>query len=219
MRDHEVTERWLPVVGWEGSYEVSSLGQVRSIGRTIRYRDGRCRVYPGKLLAQTQSNDYGHLAVSLSRGSRRTLLNVHTAVATAFLGPRPTGMQVRHGAGGRQDNRVTNLSYGTARDNSDDMRRDGTHAFRNQTVCLRGHALTVPNLVPCLLKNGWRSCLACSRGRSDVRTARQRGEELDLQMAADRRYSALLEAGRLRPWGAGGATAREAHGRATRRSR
>lgn len=40
--------KWLPVVGWEGYYEVSDQGQVRSVERVVTYRDGRSRRYDEK---------------------------------------------------------------------------------------------------------------------------------------------------------------------------
>jgi hypothetical protein len=71
----------------------------------------------------------GYLRVNLSRkGVVAALQPVHGLVLLAFVGPRPPGQQVRHGTGGKRDNRLSNLCYGTPLEQSDDKRRDGTMA-------------------------------------------------------------------------------------------
>ena len=122
---NDASEHWLPVAGWEGLYEVSDLGQVRSLDRTIRYRDGRVRLYPGQVLKQNL-HPAGYPYIGLSRDGKTTQHLVHWLVAAAFLGPRPAGLQTLHGPGGPQDNRVANLSYGTPAQNNLDRWRDGT---------------------------------------------------------------------------------------------
>lgn len=105
-------ERWRSVVGYEGLYEVSDLGRVRS-----KYRGGR-------ILVPQLTGRY--LSVKLCRDGKVTTRRVHRLVAEAFLGPLPPGQHTRHGPGGRLDNRLVNLSYGTPLQNSHDQERDGT---------------------------------------------------------------------------------------------
>ena len=120
-------ERWLPVVGWEGLYEVSSWGRVRSLDRDIPRPDGSVQRRKGRLMrASINSKGYQHL--SLHRNGGSTTRNVHTLVAEAFIGPRPENLQVRHGQGGQLDNRPENLCYGTDVENKADKLRDGTHS-------------------------------------------------------------------------------------------
>lgn len=107
-------ERWLPVVGYEGLYEVSDLGRVRRL-----WRKGP------KPLKQNLKPEY--LGIILWRNGEGWTVLVHILVARAFLGPRPEGHQVCHGPAGKLDNRLVNLSYGTASKNHGaDMHRDGT---------------------------------------------------------------------------------------------
>lgn len=116
-------ERWLSVPGFEGFYEVSDLGRVRSV-RHMTAAGWR----GGKLLAPFTDSD-GYLRVNLSRyGKVFGLQPVHGLVLLAFAGPPAPGQQTRHGPGGKTDNRLVNLCYGTALENSDDKRRDGTMA-------------------------------------------------------------------------------------------
>jgi hypothetical protein len=120
-------EQWRPVVGWEHLYEVSDLGRVRSLPRYIPAvnRDGtgrlnRCR---GQLLKGTPDRD-GYLKVNLRNtlGGVRTRL-VHTLVAEAWIGPRPTGLDVCHGPAGTADNSRRNLRYDSRSANEADKRR------------------------------------------------------------------------------------------------
>jgi hypothetical protein len=130
-------ERWLPVVGYEGEYEVSDLGRVRSVDRTVRGDRGP-QVRRGRVLApglgagrgaNGRSRGGPYLSLCLCRDGKRRRFNVHTLVARAFLGPLPTGQEVCHGPGGALDNRLVNLSYGThAKNTGEDKRRDGTLA-------------------------------------------------------------------------------------------
>jgi len=113
-------ERWLPVAGFEGLYEVSDQGRIRSISRKTA-----SGVRGGKLLKGAPKNRYGHLKVSLTCGPVRVTRDIHRLVAEAFLGPCPPGLETRHGAGRTSDNRVVNLSYGTRSENSQDKFRDG----------------------------------------------------------------------------------------------
>ena len=116
-------ERWLPIPGFEDFYEVSDQGRVRSVRHmtVVGWRGG-------KMLKPFTDSD-GYLRVNLSRrGQVFGLQPVHGLVLLAFVGPPRTGQQVRHGPGGKMDNRLLNLCYGTALENSDDKRRDGVMA-------------------------------------------------------------------------------------------
>lgn len=110
-------EKWRPVVGYEGQYEVSDLGRVRGLDRFVRSKSGGRRFVRGRLLKPTARNQYGHLKVVLSGQKART---IHSLVAEAFLGPRPPGMVTRHLNGVRTDNRAENLAYGTISQNHRD---------------------------------------------------------------------------------------------------
>lgn len=118
-------ERWLPVVGYEGLYEVSDWGRVKSLDKIVPTFFGS-RLVRGRLLIQSPSQ-YGHPQVSLYRNGESITAKVHRVVGEAFLGPLPVGEETRHGPGGRQDNRLSNLSYGTTAENAGDRLRDGTH--------------------------------------------------------------------------------------------
>lgn len=115
-------EHWLPVVGWEGLYEVSDLGRVRSLPRRGAKRP---RMYGGKIL-EPYLSDQGYRTVALCYGGKQKTQKVHQLVAAAFLGLRPVGMETLHGPEGKLVNTPVNLRYGTSAENTADMFRDGT---------------------------------------------------------------------------------------------
>ena len=128
-------ERWLPVPRWEGLYEVSDLGRVRSLDRVVTTRNRwggiRERRYRGRVL-KPGAGGAGRLHVDLHEGDIRTERDrlIHDLVTEAFLGPRPEGTEVLHGPGGVADNRLVNLSYDTHLANCDDRARDGKYHFK-----------------------------------------------------------------------------------------
>jgi len=116
-------EEWRPVVGYEGWYEVSSLGTVR---RLAPYNG----IHAGHIL-KGHRNAKGYLRVALSRPDRpRSCRAVPIArlVAEAFIGPRPQGYQVNHKNGIKTDNRASNLEWCTGSENVRHAIRTGLSA-------------------------------------------------------------------------------------------
>lgn len=122
------SEEWRPVVGWAGFYEVSDLGNVRTVAHVIERKNGRLyTVRSWSLRPHRFGHDRKHLAVSLARVGVIATRAVHQLVAEAFLGPRPAGQEVRHLDGNGLDNRRGNLAWGTRAENMQDSIRHGTH--------------------------------------------------------------------------------------------
>ncbi len=121
---------WKPIEGFEGYYEVSSDGQVRSLDRTVPGPWGPQKL-KGRILRPAPSVPCGHFTVLLCKDGNQKSFRIHALVAEAFLGSCPPGLEVRHGPNGVKDNSVANLSYGTHKQNlREDKRRDGTHGGR-----------------------------------------------------------------------------------------
>ena len=123
MTDSIVHERWMPVVGWEGVYEISSAGRVKSLERTARIFGGHVRRVRERILSQGYS--VGYKFVSL-KNNRRLSIKVHRLVLEAFIGPCPHGMECCHNNGDRTDNRLENLRWDTPRNNCGDAVKHGT---------------------------------------------------------------------------------------------
>jgi hypothetical protein len=123
--DPDEAERWVPVPDWEGFYEVSNLGRVRSHRRPCRCPHG------GRVLKPWLDRN-GYQVVSLKGNGRCEKVWVARLVAAVFIGPCPAGQQVRHGPNGKLDNRASQLCYGTRAQQKEDMIRDGTIPLGNQ---------------------------------------------------------------------------------------
>lgn len=119
-------ERWLPVVGFEGLYEVSDLGRVRSLQRTCPSKDGRLRTVPEKMLKGSAWGPY--LCVTLQRDGRRLRQNIQWLVMLAFVGPKlHPDWEVCHNDGNHHNNREGNLRYDTRSGNFADKVPHNTH--------------------------------------------------------------------------------------------
>jgi len=98
-------EQWLPVIGYETFYEVSSLGRIR---RTYQTKAGRDLHKPIPFLLTPTINSSGYLAVEFKDQKSHT---VHSLVCTAFIGPRPKGFDISHKNLNKTDNALENLEY------------------------------------------------------------------------------------------------------------
>ena len=184
-------EEWRDIPGYEGMYQVSNLGQVRSIGRTVTRSDGQVHRYKGKILSTPLLQQTGYPFVKLSNHGKNQVRTVHSLVAEAFFGPRPEGTEVCHGDGNPTNNHVDNLRYGTRSENELDKLRHGTHINAAKTHCPRGHELFAENIPPSLAKRGYRECLACKRARDFVRHHPELKPQL--QAITDSYYQTILE--------------------------
>ncbi len=132
-------------------YMVSDQGEIWSERKDIN-------------LVQTPTKT-GYLTVKLNGKT----YNVHKLVAEAFIGPRPEGLQVRHLDGNPRNNNVTNLVYGTSKENHADMVTHGTRWQLNRTHCPKGHEYSGVN------SQGARICQTCQNEAHRRWQAKQKG--------------------------------------------
>lgn len=99
-------ETWKPIPGFEGLYEVSNLGRIKSFSI---YPDGKV-LRPGKNLG-------GYNQYTLVAAGKHKRISAHLLVCTAFIGPRPAGYEINHKNGVKDDNRLENLEYVTKSQN------------------------------------------------------------------------------------------------------
>lgn len=101
-------EIWLPVVGFEGLYEVSSYGRVKS----LNYR----RTKQEKIIKQ-EKDRYGYLIINICKNGKRKIIRVHRLVAKAFI-DNPNNLEtVNHKNEDKTDNRIDNLEWLSRADN------------------------------------------------------------------------------------------------------
>ncbi len=107
-----ITERWMPIAGYEGSYTVSDCGRVHS-RKTQRY-------------LKLTDFSHGYLFVGLYKDGVCTKRQVHKLVLETFVGPRPEGFDACHNDGNKSNNSLLNLRWDTRAGNHADKKTHGT---------------------------------------------------------------------------------------------
>lgn len=162
-------EAWRPIPGFEGIYDASDLGRIRS------WKWKRPHVLKDRPIRT------GYLVASLSPtpGAKPIEVAVHRLVMLTFVGPRPDGLEIRHRDGNPANNALSNLSYGTHSENMLDKVAHGTHHEAAKTHCPAGHAYDEANT---RIESGSRKCRACNNARNKA----ARAANPDLYRARDR---------------------------------
>lgn len=124
-----MSEVWKDIAGYEGAYQVSNFGNVRSIDRlvSVTYEGGKegvkrrrgVKMRPKRIVG-------GYLMVSISRKGSDTGLLVHRLVLEAFVGPCPEGMEGCHNDSNPENNFLGNLRWDTSKSNHQDRVSNGT---------------------------------------------------------------------------------------------
>jgi len=122
----EEKEIWKDIPGYEGLYQVSNFGRVRSLDRYIVISDKKKRFYKSKMINGSIA-DNGYKRVTLSKNGKRFYQNIHKLVAEAFLGHKPSFYNevVNHIDSNKENNFVYNLEVVSPR-------RNNIHARENE---------------------------------------------------------------------------------------
>jgi len=157
---NDTPERWLPIPGYEGLYDVSDQGRVRS------WHPWHGTPVP-RVLALNLTGPKGPRrylgAILCDKTSARSMKKAHLLVLLAFVGPRPADLQARHLDSNSTNNALTNLIYGTGTENTLDKIAHGTHRYASRTHCEHGHLYDEANTIR--RSNGGRRCRTCIRAR------------------------------------------------------
>ncbi len=132
---NEETEAWIPIPNYEGLYEASNLGKIRSVDRV----NSRGVFIHGRVLKGT-SNGRGYLSLWLSKDGEKKRWLIHRLIAIAFIDNPEQKPEVNHKNGIRNDNRVENLEWVTGSENKLHSYR---HLNRKSSFCkLKGKPTT-----------------------------------------------------------------------------
>jgi len=115
-------EEWRYIDGADMRYMVSSLGRVKSVDRHVEHaKHGSLVFYAGRVLKTDRKRSKGYQVCVISLGPKQTTKTVHRLVAEAFI-PNPDNLPlVRHLDENKDNNKVSNLAWGTMQDNYRDM--------------------------------------------------------------------------------------------------
>jgi hypothetical protein len=129
-------EIWHPCAGFETHYEVSNLGNVRSIERMVRHHKGGLKKSPAKVLKQGKSKS-GYYIVNFCVDGVKSNHTVHRLVARAFIANESNKPQVNHKDGNKLNNHIDNLEWVTVSEN-------GLHAYRTLGISAWNKGKTLP---------------------------------------------------------------------------
>ena len=131
-------ENWRDIVGYEGLYQVSNLGMIKSLDRIVSCRWGQNKRLNGNLLSMTPDPD-GYLSVALSKQGKRKTYRVHKLVAQAFI-PNPEKLpSINHKDENKTNNNVKNLEWCTVKYNNN-------YKDRQQKIAQKRKGVELPKI-------------------------------------------------------------------------
>lgn len=120
-------EVWTDIPEYEGRYQVSNMGRVKSLDRSVIDKKGRKHPTTGRVMKPVPDKKTGHLRIGLFKDNKRCVLYVHRLVMEAFVGQCPSNMEVCHNDGDSSNNRLDNLRYDTRNENMIDASKINRH--------------------------------------------------------------------------------------------
>ena len=117
-------EIWKDIKGYEGIYQISNLGNIKSLDHYIRQRNNNYKLYHGKTLKPYMTST-GYYKIDLHNGKKRKIMLIHRLIANAFI-PNPDDLpEVNHIDGNKTNNNIDNLEWCTRSDNI-------KHSYKNK---------------------------------------------------------------------------------------
>lgn len=118
MGENNIKEIWKPITDFENSYQVSNLGNVKSIDRFFFCKSKNTpKLFKGKILKQRLDHN-GYSVVNLKKNQKSHLKKVHRLVADAFIAKIENKEYINHKDGNKLNNIVSNLEWCTCKENA-----------------------------------------------------------------------------------------------------
>lgn len=194
----ETFESWVDIPQWEGFYQISNKGRVKSLARRVYYRGGvkyyekpETMLTPGLVGAKRRL----YPRVVLCDGPRQRHAMVHMLMAESFLADSYfPGAQACHWDDNQFNNTIENIRWGTRRENKLDQVRNGNHHQSNKSYCSRNHSLLLSeNLVPSGVKQNKRQCRACRNAISKAHRQKRAYDSEYVQFLSDEYYERITK--------------------------
>ena len=128
-RDLEI---WADIEGYEGLYQVSHLGRVKSLGRVVKRTDGTIQTFKERIL-KPRLDGSGYSMVMLYVEGKGKNIKIHRLVAKAFISNVNNKPQVNHINAIKTDNRISNLEWCTNSENQKHAYNNGLNKSRKGT--------------------------------------------------------------------------------------
>src|SRR5699024_5761663 len=156
-------EEWRDVPGYEGLYQVSNMGRIKSLDRKVKYSDGRTFIHKGIILKPGQDHR-GYLYVNLSKKGKIKPYRVHRCVAGSFLKRSPDKPEVNHIDENKENNKVSNLEWCNREYNNNyGTRIERIHSSDGIKNMVKERSIKVIQLENGVVKNVWDSLMDCER--------------------------------------------------------
>lgn len=145
---NNMKEVWKDIKGYEGLYQVSNLGNIKSFDRKVLYNNGKLHYHKGRMIKKRKKQN-GYLSISVCKNGVEIHKSVHRIVAEAFIKNPNNYPQVLHKNNIRNDNMVSNLKWGTQKHNMEQASKSGrmssgdNHYMRKNPVNMLPSRLTI----------------------------------------------------------------------------
>lgn len=124
-------EIWKDIKYYEGIYQISNIGRVKRLKRSLKRKDGKMYSVKEKILKTSYDRD-GYLFITLRKDEKHKGFRVHRLVAQAFISNITSKETINHLNGIKDDNRVENLEWCTRSENNKHARKNGLNEVKGE---------------------------------------------------------------------------------------